>query len=105
MLRWNGFFQSRTKFACKSTKPILLGSSQLPWANVIPSKPDVVYGPIERAAQLDELLDRRRDHLDLRHVFAGPRHVVDRLGRTVEIPLARLVEQFQRVLDIDDGRV
>ena len=66
---------------------------------------DIVYGPIERAAQLDEFLDGRRDHFDLRHVFARPRHVVDRLGRAVEIPLARLVEQFQRVLDVDAGRV
>ena len=66
----------------------------------MPSKWMSLHGLVERAAQLDQLLQRRGDHFDLGHVFARPRHVVDRLGRSVKIPFARLVEQFERVFDV-----
>ena len=36
----------------------------------------------------------------LRHVFARPGHVIDGLGRAIEVPLARFVEQFQQFSEI-----
>ena len=66
-----------------------------------PDELDVMDGPIERAPQLDEPFHRGSDHFGLRHVFALTRHVVDRLRFAIEIPLARLVEQFQGVFQVD----
>ena len=61
---------------------------------------NVPDGPIERAAQLDQLLDCRRDHFGVVHVLAWPGHVIDGLRRAVQIPLAGLVEQFEGVFDV-----
>ena len=61
---------------------------------------DVLDGPVERASQFDQRLHRRGNRFDLGHVFARPRNVIDGLRRAVQVPLARLVQQFQRIFDV-----
>ena len=65
-----------------------------------PLEAKVVDGLVHRAAEFDEFLHGWSRHCDLGQILARQRLVVDLPGGPVQIPLAWLVEQFQRVFGI-----
>ena len=63
-------------------------------------KADVLHGLVQCAAQFDKFLDSRRDYVCSCHILARQRLIVHRFRSAVEVPLAGLVEQFQRIFDV-----